>query len=83
MNGGTCVQDMNNDYICDCPSGFTGSGCEISRMIFCFIYELCAARYQIILIIHVHCSHCMTALIIEFFCLSHCQSTSANYWQYL
>ena len=44
MNGGTCVQDVNNDYMCDCASGFTGNGCEIPRMIFFFIYELCAAN---------------------------------------
>ena len=30
MNGGTCIDRVNN-YTCLCPSGFTGSNCDIGE----------------------------------------------------
>ena len=31
-NGGTCVDDGVNSYICDCATGYEGPTCEISKL---------------------------------------------------
>ena len=30
VNGGTCIENENEDLVCDCPEGFSGVSCEIN-----------------------------------------------------
>ena len=31
MNGGSCYDDRDENYYCECPTGFTGTNCENSE----------------------------------------------------